>query len=94
MSEAISRLEGAGYGADFRAEGGRLHCPACGASLDPSDATVDEIVRFEGTTDPDDEAALFALRCDECGTKGTYAVAFGPAIEPDDAEVVRHLSRR
>jgi len=51
---------------------------------------VDEIVRFEGDSDPGDESAVFAL-VSEDGTKGTYTVAFGPMMDPLDAEVVRKL---
>ncbi len=51
-------------------------------------------MRFEGESNPSDEMILFALHCGECGAAGTYVVAYGPAIEPDDAEVVSRLIDR
>lgn len=91
MTEAIARLEAAGYRSDFRAVDGRLRCTACGTDHEPESVTVDEIVRFEGPTDPGDEAVLFAITCGACGTKGTYAVAFGPSMDAADVDVVRRL---
>lgn len=52
---------------------------------------MDEVARFEGASDPADEAAVFALTCGHCGAKGTYTTAFGPAMTADDAELVRQL---
>lgn len=49
-------------------------------------------MRFEGASDPEDEAILFALRCEVHGIKGTYVVAYGAAVDPLDAAVVRRLS--
>lgn len=91
MVEAIGRLERAGYGGSFAAEAGGLRCPACGRWHAPGDVAIDEIVRFEGDSDPADEAVLFALDCGHCGAKGTCVTAYGPAMEPADAEVVSGL---
>lgn len=91
MQEAIRRLEADGYGGEFRADNGALRCPACGHRHDPAQVSVDETVRFEGASDPDDEAVLFALSCASCGARGTYAVAYGPAMPAEDVEVVRRL---
>ncbi|NNF54310.1 MAG: hypothetical protein HKN03_07690 [Acidimicrobiales bacterium] len=91
MSEAISRLERAGYGGSFRTERGGLLCPACGGWHPASDIGIDEIVRFEGDSDPADEAILFALDCAHCESKGTYVSAYGPTMEPADVQVIRSL---
>jgi hypothetical protein len=56
----------------------------------PEDLVVREVVRFEGASDPDEEAAIFALECD-CGIKGTYTVTYGPAMSSEDADVVPRL---
>ncbi len=49
--------------------------------------------RFEGQSDPDDQAAVFALTC-HCGCRGIYVIAYGPSMSGADADVVSHLSRR
>ncbi len=91
MSEAISRLERAGYGGAFVAEEEGLRCPACGGLHAASDVGIDEIVRFEGNSDPADEAVLFALNCGQCGARGTYVAAYGPAMEAADVQVISGL---
>ena len=94
LAEAIARLEVAGYQGAFAAAGGGLRCPTCDGWHDPGEATIEELVRFEGESDPGDEAMLFALRCGRCGAKGTYVVTYGPMVARDDAEVVRRLEDR
>lgn len=93
LSQAMTRLERAGYTRSVAAaDDGLLHCSGCDSVCDPSDMTVDEVVRFEGSTDPGDQAALFAL---DCGAhKSLYAVAFGPDTPPNDVVAVRALSGR
>lgn len=97
LSQAMARLERDGWSAEFtavddRSETGSLRCPACGRDFSPEQATVHEQLRFEGTSDPDDEAILLALTC-PCGTKGLYTAMFGPEMAPEDAVVVRNLPR-
>ena len=93
LSQAMARLERAGYTESVAArDDGMLHCSGCDSLCDPADVSVDKVVRFEGSTDPDDQAALFAL---DCGAhKSLYAVAFGPDTPPHDAVAVRALSGR
>lgn len=94
LADAINRLSAAGYTEDFRAEGDGLRARPASCVHAPESLIVDEIVRFEGPTDPADEAIVFALRCSEHGTKGTYVVPYGAGIDPLDAEMVRRLSAR
>ena len=92
MSAAISRLAQAGYSGSFSAtDDGGLRCTGCEGWHAPRDAGIDEIVRFEGNSDPADEAAVFALSCGHCGAKGTYVVTYGPEMGSADAEVVKGL---
>lgn len=91
LSEAIARLTAAGYTLDFRAETGGLRAVGTDCLHVPESLLVEEIVRFEGASDPQDSAALFALRCVTHGVRGTYVVAYGPSMDPLDAEMVRRL---
>lgn len=91
LTDAMTRLRAAGYTLDLQAtESGRVRCAACGTEHDPATMTIDEIVRFEGESDPGDEAILVAMRCD-CGEAGLYTSAFGAAASPADTEVLAHL---
>jgi hypothetical protein len=92
LSEVVDRLSEAGYADDFRAEAQGLHAVAAGCTHPPESFSVDDVARFEGLTNPDDEEIVFALRCVPHGTKGTYVTSYGPQISPLDAEMVRRLS--
>ncbi len=93
LSEAITRLTEAAYAHDFRADGGQLVCDRCGSCFDPAEMTIDEIVRFEGMSDPDDQAILYALG-DGSRALGLYASAYGADASPDDIAVSRALPNR
>jgi hypothetical protein len=91
MLHAISRLRSAGYTLDLRAvAGGRLRCPACGTLVHGSEVVVTETVRFEGISNPDDQAILDALIA-PCGHRGLFSAAFGIYASADDVDVLQAL---
>jgi hypothetical protein len=94
LSAVVDDLTARGWVEEFAARDGLLVCGPCGHSVAPGDVRIDEVLRFEGESDPDDEAAVFALTCPACGVRGLYVVAYGPSMSGDDADVVAHLSRR
>ena len=94
LSSAIQRLVGRGFVHGLRAEDGRIRDLATGESYDPEMLTIDEVVRFEGETDPDEQAVLFALRSPRGAPLGTYTAVFGPCVPPEDGEVVRRLGTK
>jgi hypothetical protein len=94
LSDAIDRLRAAGYRDSFRPEAGRLRALAARRLYAPEELRVDELVRFEGPSDPGDEAILFALRSEDGAVRGTFASGYGPSVDPADAEVVRRLPLR
>ena len=89
--EAAARLRDAGYTVDFSAtDDGYLRCGACGTDHDAATMTIEETMRYEGASDPDDEMMLLALRC-ECGRPGLYVTAFGPNASTADVAVLQRL---
>ncbi len=93
LSTAISRLTEVGYEASFHADDGQLVCGQCESCFDPSDVEVDEIVRFEGASDPGDQSILYALVAG-CAHRGLYSVAYGAAASKADIEVLLALPDR
>jgi hypothetical protein len=94
LLEAIARLRTLGYRLDLAAvPGGRLHCGGREEDLEAAALTVDETVRFEGASDPDDEAILLALSSPD-GHRGLYSAAFGANTTSDDVDVLHALVRR
>ena len=94
LSEVVDRLSAAGYPEDFRAETDGLRAVPSGCVHTPESLDIDEVVRFEGITNPDDEAIVFALRCRTHGIKGTYVSSYGPQMATCDADMVARLQRR
>jgi hypothetical protein len=94
LTTAMERLRSHGYTVEFHAtDDGRLACPECGTSGDPATMQVDHTGRFEGPSDPGDEAILMALTC-QCGARGLYSAAYGPAAPAADAAVLASFAQR
>ncbi len=91
LSQAVDRLTALVYTDEFRAEPDGMRAIAAGILYRPESLVVEEVARFEGITDPADEAIVLALHCREDGLKGTYTVPFGPGIGALDAEMMRRL---
>jgi hypothetical protein len=90
---AIESLRAQGYDADFSVTpDGQLHCGPCRHTMPPSDAVVESTDRFEGASNPDDQAILFGLHCDECGLRGVLVTAYGPTATAEEAAVLTALS--
>ena len=92
LVEAMKRLRSSGYTHDFIAsDDGNLACRACGTTQAPEHIEIRETVRFEGDSNPDDEAILFALACCDGGL-GQYSAAFGPGTAPADVKALQRLT--
>ena len=92
LSELTTQLEQRGYGGQFGVvDADEVRCFSCRATQLARDLSVEEISRTEGTSDPDDMAAVAAVTCSVCGVRGTLVLKYGPASDPDDAEVLRLL---
>jgi hypothetical protein len=94
LSTAMERLRAHGYTEDFHAtDDGQLACPACDTAADPATMQVDHTGRFEGQTDPGDESILMAVTC-QCGARGLYTAAYGPAASAADADLLARFAQR
>jgi hypothetical protein len=91
FAHAIERLRGRGFERSLRARHGMLEVVETGTSLAPESLAIDEIVRFEGETDPAEELVLFALLDAAGAPLGTYAALYGPSTSAEDAEVIHRL---
>jgi len=94
MVDALATLAADGYSADFRAEDGLLVCGSCSHPVNPAEVEIERVFRFEGESDPDDEAAVFGLHCADCDVRRVYVVAYGPSMSSEDAAVLPFLVKR
>ncbi|MGH0035420.1 MAG: hypothetical protein ACQGVK_10380 [Myxococcota bacterium] len=99
LHEAIERLEARGFRASFRAlPGGRVGVrsgrgPRELESFPTREMVVEEVVRFEGQSDPDDEVILFALRSPDDRIRGSLVAHYGSALDAETVAAVEGLRR-
>lgn len=90
QQEAIERLRGEGYEVDlWIAEDGVL--TDGDGTWDTGSVAVDHVVRFEGMSNPDDEAMLLAVAITN-GPRGLVTLPYGPDISGPQADSVRELA--
>lgn len=94
VTEAVALLAAEGYDAEFRFDAGDVRCGHCGTVHATGEAEVERVFRFEGPSDPGDEAIVLALRCPRCGARGSLVSAFGPDADPALAEAFTYLAAR
>ena len=92
--DAVRFLESEGYGASFVLADGGLRCGACGGQHHTEVADVVRVFRFEGPSDPDEEAVVYAVRCPTCGAGGSIVSTFGPRADPDVTDRLVLLDER
>ena len=92
--EAVQQLDAEGFGGSFSLRDDALSCSVCGKGHSASTAEVVRVYRFEGPSDPDEEAVVYALRCPVCGAGGTLVSAFGPGADPEVADKLVMLDER
>lgn len=90
LCEATRRLARSGYVEAFRAEREGLRVLGGDDLFRPEELVVDEVARFEGPSDPADEAAIFALRTPD-GRRGTFVINYGPGTAADEAAMAKRL---
>jgi len=93
LSEAINDLQANGYTYDFNLKPDCLECASLKLELHPEEFTIDEIYRFEGMSNPDDNSILFAISSNK-GVKGLLVDAYGVYAEELTEEMRTKLSRK
>lgn len=91
LRQALDRLVERGYRADFRATPEGFLPDGEGPALAPESLVVEETLRFEGESDPEDQSVLFALRSRDGRIRGTFLSNFGIDADPVAAELMRRL---
>ena len=78
---AIERLDHEGFVEHFAVADGSLHGLDGGKAFRPDQVVIRKFARFEGVSDPDDMAILYAIESSS-GTRGTLVDAFGVYSDP------------
>ena len=90
LSEAVNGLKSRGYSVDFNL---KENCLVCinEEKYDVDDFEITEMHRFEGNTDPADEAIVYAIESKN-GIKGMLVSGYGISAEGISAEMAKKLS--
>lgn len=92
LLEMVGELEKSGYTGQFSvSQEAKLRCLTCETEVEPEAIEPESILRVEGVSDPDDMAAVAAITCPSCSTKGTLVLKYGPEASPEDAHVLSAL---
>lgn len=91
VTEAVALLRANGYEASLELLDGHVVVDR-GPDQEPvSSAIVDHTFRFEGDSDPADEAIVLGVHCPGLGVRGVVVSAYGPAIDPEHAALLEQL---
>ena len=84
VSKALQELGEKGYTTDFNLEEERItnHC---------EDFTIEHIYRYEGESDPGDEATVYGIKA-KTGEKGVFVVSPGAYTENGAAKVLLDMT--
>jgi hypothetical protein len=81
LARAMDDLAGVGFTEHFGVRGGELRSFDSGRRFSAHQVVVREFHRFEGISDPDDMAIVYAIE-GEGGVRGTLVDAFGAYSDP------------
>jgi len=76
LSSCLNRIVADGYGEDFQVTENGLEALQTGKRYTPQEVQIINFFRFEGYTNPDDNAILYVIETMD-GVKGTLIDAYG-----------------
>jgi hypothetical protein len=91
LVDTLENLRREGYVEDFNLQLNCLDCRGGEISLHPDDFHVDKIFRFEGESDPSDEAVVYAISAPKHNLKGVLVGAYGIYSEGMTNELLSKL---
>ena len=93
LTEGLQQLRLQGYTADFHLRPDCLYCAAHDLKLPPEGFQVDKLFRFEGNSDPADQAILYAITAIGLDIRGVLINAYGVYADPLTAAMEAKLQR-
>jgi len=88
VSNAINSLKRQGFTVDFNLEGDYLVND--GNKIGVNDFNIVDVYRYEGNTDPSDEAAVYAIESAN-GIKGILVTGYGASSDAFTGEMLEKL---
>ena len=92
VSLALNSLKTRGYTTDFNIAFDKLICNETKACLNSGEFEITEVYRFEGETNPADEAVVYAVESKDGKMKGAFVSAYGTYADPMSDEMIKKIS--
>lgn len=89
LSQAMNALTDAGYSEGFKAEGTQIEASFSSKTYKPEELKIIETYRFDGMTNPQDDAVVFAIEASD-GTKGTLVMSYG-SQQGQNVELIKRI---
>jgi hypothetical protein len=93
LSQTVEALQKEGYSLDFNVQQECIACHRTNTVLSPDEFEIDAVYRFEGESNPDDEAVVYAISSPRFGVKGVLVNAYGIYADGASDALVRKLER-
>lgn len=77
LSVAMTELQSQGYTTNLTLKYDHFESEKGDVKLYPHDLFFDDVIRFENTSDPDDQSILYAISSVVGGIKGIYVESYG-----------------
>ncbi len=90
VSKAIQQLRAQGYTVDFNIKNDHIVCNHEEFNADNFD--VVDVYRYEGNSDPGDEAAVYAIKSAN-GLKGILVTGYGASADVSSPSILEKLGR-
>jgi hypothetical protein len=90
--ETLNELKAKGFTHDFNIHNNALHSSNGDISLSPKDFEIVKVYRFEGQSDPGDNAVIYAIDVPKHGIKGTFFNAYGVYSDEISEELLKKLN--
>jgi hypothetical protein len=94
LSETMNELRKEGYVEDFNLQQNCLECRNGQFKVFADEFKIDKYYRFEGDSNPSDQAILYAISSDSQQLKGILVNAYGIYSEPITDEMLEKLEIR
>lgn len=85
VSKALQELNEKGYTTDFNLEEDRI-------KMNKDDFEIEHIYRYEGESDPGDEATVYGIRSISTGEKGVFVAGYMADSESDAARALLEMT--
>ncbi|MCE7063614.1 cupin domain-containing protein [Dyadobacter sp. CY343] len=94
VSEVLNELRLRGYTVDFNLDDNCLICHSNSLKIHPQDFVVDKHYRFEGMSDPSDEAIVYAISSPKHDIKGTLVNGYGISSDNITDDLIKALNEK